>query len=377
MKEENELNKLNIYSIKSVNPKQKKSLKKIYLVFFICFINIIFITKYCNKIKILILGKPFDNSKVSFTKRKNLNIFNKQNIDSIFDDKTNNDYLKNQKDFCVNQNIINYLNENIQIVKADYYNIKFNMLVYRGKDILSNFILRNKCWDPEGTKNIIDALDFYHKKTKSNKNDIYMLDLGANVGWYSLFFGKLGYNIIAFEPSIKNYQIFKMNYCLNQDANITIINKGLNIENKNCTLFHPLNNIGNAILMCEEKQFVNKNNFGEKIKLTKLSNYIPYLMNKNLAMIKIDVEGSEGKAIESGIDLFKKYHVPFIHLEFSPFMLRNKNTDPQLFLEIFEQNGYKFSKVDFLSKNYTSIDELLKTKSRQINIFLVYTKFLE
>lgn len=293
----------------------------------------------------------------------------------IFKDSTNIEYLKNQKNFCENQNNINNINDEIQLVTADYYNIKFDMFVYKSKDIVSSLIFSNKCWDPSGTKIILDSLEFYRKKTKLNIKDIYILDLGANIGWYSLFLGKLGYNIISFEPSIKNYQILKKNYCLNQDATITIINKGLDIENKNCSLYHPLSNIGNAFLICDQEKYINQSYFEEKIKLTKLSNYIPFLRNKNLAVMKIDVEGSEGKAIESGIDLIQKYHVPFIHLEFSPVLLRNKNTDPQLFLEMFEKNGYKFSKVDFLSKNYTSIDELLK--AGQINIYITYTKFLD
>ena len=49
-----------------------------------------------------------------------------------------------------------------------------------------------------------------------------------------------------------------------------------------------------------------------EIFLTRLSNYIPFLIGKNLALIKIDIEGSEGKALESGIELITKYHIPFI-----------------------------------------------------------------
>ena len=40
-------------------------------------------------------------------------------------------------------------------------------------------------------------------------------------------------------------------------------------------------------------------------------------------MIKIDIEGSEAKAIEGGIELITKYHIPFIFLEFSPSMLKS------------------------------------------------------
>lgn len=375
MKYESQNYKLNINSINRINIKKKLKIKiKIYLFFILC-IMFIFIIMINNRIEIIINNKPFLIIKNTITKRNNSTKYNSKNIDSIFKDSTNIEYLNNQKYFCINRNNDNNINNEIQLVKINYYNTKFDMFVYKSKDIVSALILRNKYWDPPGTKNILDSLEFYRKKTKLNKKDIYVLDLGANVGWYSLFFGKLGYNIIAFEPSKKNYQILKKNYCLNQDSNILIINKGLDVENKNCTLYHPLFNMGNGYLICDEEKYINQSYFGEKIKLTKLSDYIPFLSNKNLAMIKIDIEGAEGKAFENGIDLIKKYHVPFIYLEFSPLLLRNKNTDPQLFLEMFEKNGYKFSKVDFLSKNYSSIDELLKIS--QINIYITYTKFLD
>lgn len=374
MKYDGENFKLNINSIESVSFKNElKIRKKLYLIFFLSFVFIFIIIN--NKIKVLILNKSFNVTNNSNKKTNKIHKSDGDNLDSIFKDSTNIDYLKSQKDFCANQNNIKNIKEKIQLVQADCYNIKFNMFVYKDKDVVSNYILRNKYWDPEGSKSMLDTLEFYRRKTKLSIKDIYILDLGANIGWYSLFLGKFGYNLIAFEPSTKNYQIFKKSYCLNQDTNITIINKGINIENKNCTLYHPLSNIGNAYLICDEQKLIKTNYYEEKIKLTKLSNYIPFLSNKHLAIIKIDVEGSEGIAFESGIDLIKKYHVPFIHLEFSPLLLRNKNTDPKLFLEMFEKNGYKFSKVDFLSKNYTSIDELLK--ARQINIFVIYTKFLD
>jgi hypothetical protein len=99
------------------------------------------------------------------------------------------------------------------------------------------------------------------------------------------------------------------------------------------------------------------------------------LTSKNVALIKLDVEGSEGKAIEGGIDLIVKYHVPFIFIEWTPRQLILKGTDPKLFLQIFENNGYKISTKDFLSKQYCHIEELLNV--HKINIYIVYTKFLE
>ena len=109
--------------------------------------------------------------------------------------------------------------------------------------------------------------------------------------------------------------------------------------------------------------------------MTRLSNYVEFLSSKNLALIKLDIEGSEGKAIEGGIDLIIKYHVPFIFMEWTPRLLKLKGTDPKSLLQIFENNGYKISTKDFLSKKYCSQEKLLDVL--QINIYIVYTKFLE
>ena len=106
-----------------------------------------------------------------------------------------------------------------------------------------------------------------------------------------------------------------------------------------------------------------------------LSNYIPYLSQKNLAFIKLDVEGSEGKVINSGIELITKYHIPFLLVEFNIDYLKMQGTDPKDFLEIFINNGYSISTVDLFSKSYSSIESLLKTTL--VNLYIIYSKFLE
>ena len=84
--------------------------------------------------------------------------------------------------------------------------------------------------------------------------------------------------------------------------NITLINKGLFTEEKICYIDTQKKNIGNGLVNCNKEvdiKFINN----KEIILTKLSNYITFFANKNLALIKMDIEGSEGKAFESGIEL--------------------------------------------------------------------------
>jgi FkbM family methyltransferase len=247
------------------------------------------------------------------------------------------------------------------------------MFVYKNKDIVSYYISNRNKWEEKETDNIINGLNYYAKKKNLIYKDIYIIDVGGNIGWYTFLLGKYGYNLITFEPSKINYYILNKNFCLNKNLNITIINKGLFPEEKICNIYSAKNNIGNGMINCNEKIVKNEINNG-KIILTKFRNYISYFENKNLAMIKMDIEGSEGKALESGIEFITKYHVPFIFIEFTPNLLIEYGTNPKKFLEIFIRNGYKINLRNFFEQKVYDIEYLSK-KTR--NLYIVYTSFLK
>ena len=253
------------------------------------------------------------------------------------------------------------------------------MYVYKREDLVSMGISRRRSWEARETKKLINALNYYSSLKNITNDNFYILDIGSNVGWYTLFLGKLGYNILAFEPSDVNMYILRKSFCLNQDLNITLIKKGLYTEEKQCDFYISRGNIGDGWVFCDKNSTIPSHliKSGETY-LTKLSNYIEFLSTRNLALIKIDIEGSEGKAIESGIELFSKYHTPFIFLEFTPSSLIKHGTEPIKLLEIFEKNGYKFAKDNFLDKNYYSLSEILqKANNSLINLFIVYSNITE
>ena len=298
-------------------------------------------------------------------------------MNSQFNEIISQKFYLHQFYFCQNQNLFNnsLIEKSIKIAKANLNKISFDMFVYKESDLVSNSIFNSGSWEPKETKSLFDSLLYYSKKKNLSENDIFILDVGANIGWHSLFFGKNGFNVISFEPSKINYYILLKNFCLNQDISMTIINKGLDVIEKNSTLYHPISNLGNALIFDNNVKINKSEYFAEEIRVNKLSNYIGYLKDKNLALIKLDIEGSEGKAIKSGIDLIIKYHIPFIFMEFQPNLLIKKGTEPKSLLDMFENNGYKISEKDFLSQNYATIDELLKKS--ETNIYLIYTKFLD
>ena len=312
-------------------------------------------------------------------KINNKDILKINDIDNeIFNENINKEIIENQHHFCrIKDLFYDKEFENLIMMKTiNFKNISFDMFIYKNDDIVSLFIKNHGYWEKDQTINLLNCLNFFGLKKKLSKNEITVIDLGANVGWYSFFLGKVGYEIFSFEVSNFNNYILKKNFCKNKDINITIINKGIGLEEEKCLLHHPKANRGNGVILCGDKTNIPINSEGltEKVIFTRLSNYISLLSKKNLALIKMDIEGSEGKAIESGIELITKYHIPFIVTKFNIDYLKMQGTDPKIFLERFEKNGYKFSIVDFLSNKFISIDSLLKLPIT--NLYIIYYEFL-
>ena len=349
------------------------------LIIFIIFIGYILVLVMMRQLnKILNELKIFKNILLSNIIKYN-NIDSKELNNMIFDEKMKNNYIENQIHFCKSHDLFfdPDVEKKIKKVNARLNNISFNMFVYKDNDVVSKFIRQSGNWEKLPTNNIIKCLDYYSKKKQLSKNDITILDIGANIGWYSFYFAKSGYELISFEVSHINDYILKKNYCLNREVKMTIINKGIGLEEEQCLLHHPPGNEGNAIILCGDNNKISntKESLYETIEFTKLSYFVPYLSKKNLAFIKIDVEGSEGKVINSGIELITKYHIPFLLVEFNNDYLKMQGTDPKVLLEIFINNGYLISTKDFWSKSYSSIESILKIK--RCNLYIVFSNFLK
>jgi FkbM family methyltransferase len=260
------------------------------------------------------------------------------------------EYIKEQKQFC--KNIKKYFNKSVE-EKLELLEIKLNKLEYKmyvPHKNKNHSYKKNHCFEKNESINFIKALKYYSKRLRiTNNKEIFMLDIGGNIGWYPFLLGRYGYTIITFEPEYNNYYVIRKNICtLKQKSNVIIVTKGLNNEEKICDYYVDSMADTNGMTLCRNnnneriisQRFIKKNS----VILTRISNFIPYLSKKNIALIKMDIEGSEGIVIENGIDLVTKYHVPFIFIEFTPKLLLEHKTDPRKFIQKFLNNGYKIIK---------------------------------
>ena len=142
------------------------------------------------------------------------------------------------------------------------------------------------------------------------KNSRSFLDIGANVGYYSLL-GKTinpNLNVIAFEPSKGPKYFFKENVKLNNQSSIILVEKALGdsdgeidfYEEKNQKYLyreHHASGIGNTINSWGIENFTKY-----KVELTTLNNIIEQLNITDIDLIKIDTEGTEDRIFIGGLE---------------------------------------------------------------------------
>ena len=258
------------------------------------------------------------------------------------------------------------------------------MYMFKPFNYVLNALEKSGAYEKKLSNNIIDALKFYSsKKNIINNENILILDIGGNVGWYPSLLGRYGYTILSFEAFEKNYYVSRKNVCyLNHNSNVIIITKGLGDKNKKCSYYKQKNNEGNGMVVCDNKDILYNQKLRKQfikeseVEITTLNTFYPYFYNKNIALMKIDVEGNEFKVLEGGKELITKYHIPFIVLEFTPIYLKENGSDPKKLLQFFEDNGYKISIKDFLSNNYITINELLLKTDFQVDCYFIHNSII-
>ena len=261
----------------------------------------------------------------------------------------------------------------------NYIEIKisgFKIFASNNKNKTSYFLLK-KC-------SFGDDHELRTIKKFSKLNKIFLLDCGANYGFYSFYTGSLSVEnkIIAFEASINTSKEFKVNLALNNFKNIKIEN--LAVTNKENEFLKFNESVKDWESSLTNNSFVNYSL--QKIKTTKID-YI--LKDQNLdkyyLFIKLDIEGNEFDAIKGCLETIQKYS-PLIIIEFSKYNLDN-NKDNLNFLDSFlkkfdysiysrNNNKIKTEKIIDLLKNLNESHKtignyyLIKNGSKSENIFL-------
>lgn len=209
-----------------------------------------------------------------------------------------------------------------------------SLSVVYNNDYISNEVIAFGSFEKD-LQNVIFKF-LYKFKKKFSKGTC--LDVGANIGTFSINNSKYFKKIYGFEPETKSFEIYKLNS--SSKNNIFPLNFGLG--NKNCYKELYIDKINRGESSLRPRSKINK--LKSKIKIQKLDTTNINLTN--LSFIKVDIEDSEDdffKGARKTIETFK----PIIAFEYRNKIRQNLN------FPIIPSDYHFFKYEDNSDQNYS------------------------
>ena len=175
----------------------------------------------------------------------------------------------------------------------------------------------------------------------------FFLDVGANIGYHSLFVSKLigdKGHVYSFEPQKNICEQFLKSIVHNNLTNVTVFNNALSDHGGTEVLHVREENVGGSTLLSLPEMESFHTSESMNVTLKTLDSYLD--MVTRVDVIKIDVEGYEFEVFKGGEKLIEKYH-PTIFMEFSPvFYVRDYANKPEDLIIFLKEKGYSFYDLD-------------------------------
>lgn len=196
----------------------------------------------------------------------------------------------------------------------------FNMVVLGPNDIVSQDIATVGYWEIRDPQEIASVAG----RTLPPKGTF--LDVGANIGYYSLLFARRGYQVIAVEPMTTNRKALEASLCLNPDLRqfITIVPSALGSlkETKmrcRVTSTNSQINVGNGFMVCGKEGEVAPCAPGdplcEMVLVKTLDSVLKEHYLAKVDVVKMDIESHECEVLSGGQSMFQPTYPQILKME--------------------------------------------------------------
>lgn len=187
--------------------------------------------------------------------------------------------------------------------------------------------------------------------SKTIRPGMTVVDIGAHAGYYSVMFSRLvgfGGRVFSFEPESYNFSLLKKNIEANNISHCVIENLAVSNISGILKLYLDADNLGghSAIDLGISSNSVN-------VRCVSLDDYFQNISG-SIDFIKMDIEGSEGVALQGAEHILKKNPRMFIIVEFNPMCIYMSKKDPMSFLGKIRSYGFNIGIIDHKSGDVRS-----------------------
>jgi FkbM family methyltransferase len=230
---------------------------------------------------------------------------------------------------------------------------------------LDNFLvshLKSNFAEVQGSKMLLDpkdqrSLSVYgvHEPLETEivkrliKQGDIVLDIGANIGYYTLLFAKLvgpQGKVFAFEPAPSNYALLERNVEINGYKNVVLVQKAVSNRTMKVKLYLSASSIGDHRIYQEDgRQFV-------EVEAVSLDDFFRYYGGR-IDFIKMDIQGAEFVAFQGMLNLLKKNKSVQLITEYAPSWIKRSGSDPEDYLKLLTKQGFELYEINEKRKRLT------------------------
>lgn len=197
------------------------------------------------------------------------------------------------------------------------------------------------------------------------QDDDFIIDIGANMGWYPLVFScRHTATIFAFEPDQLNFSLLKQNIALNKKENIHLFNVAVSNKEEMQTFYlYKSYNTG-------RHSFIQQKNSVKSVQVptVRLDDFLKQknMGHKNIKLIKIDIEGFEYSAMQGAVESLNR--CAYLLTEFTPGMMKQINQDPMDYIRLIRNAGFTTYEITAAGLSEPDFDEIIRNDI-QVNLF--------
>eukprot|EP00955_Chlamydomonas_euryale_P055411 356120-Chlamydomonas_euryale.AAC.9 len=256
------------------------------------------------------------------------------------------------------------------------------ILVSSSRDWVSNYIYENGHWENGDVRQVVWAMNQHMQRNPGSKP--VFVDVGANIGSFTIPVAAHGFRVIAFEAWSLNQQMLHGSLCMNPELTerVTLFPLGLSDARADCLLASNQNNTQNARIVCDgdasetHGSFEDGDSFVGELKMDRMD----AVLSGDIAVMKMDVEGFELGVLRGMRKLFEQHKVSYILMEYNKKDLERAGVRPAWqVVEYLLSLGYRTSISSlhgpFLDASSAKERELLQAyvdKAALLNFYMVH-----